>query len=196
VSAAAAPLNAANLLTTAGAGAGLLAIFATVGGALPVALTSLVAAVLLDRLDGVVARRMGIESELGKQLDSLADATSFLLAPAAIVAVLSEGAIAPCLLAAAFALAGIWRLARFNVTGLDETGAFQGVPTTLAGAWFTVAWAALRVSPLEPHSGLLLGVLLGFLAPTLLAPVTVRKDGLLVKPLYLALLPTLVAIWW
>jgi CDP-diacylglycerol--serine O-phosphatidyltransferase len=193
---AAAPLNAANLLTTAGAAAGLLAIVATVRGALPIALTSLVAAVLLDRLDGIVARRMGLESELGKQLDSLADATSFLLAPTAIVAVLSEGAAVPCLLAATFALAGIWRLARFNVTGLDTSGAFRGVPTTLAGAWFTITWAALRVSPLEPHSGLILGVLLGLLAPSLLAPVSVRKDGLLVKPLYFVLLPTLVAIWW
>jgi CDP-diacylglycerol--serine O-phosphatidyltransferase len=192
----AAPLNAANLLTTAGAGAGLLAIVSTVRGDLPIALTSLVAAVLLDRIDGIVARRMGLESELGKQLDSLADATSFLLAPLVVVTVQSQGALVPCLLAAIYVLAGLWRLARFNVTGLDASGAFRGVPTTLAGAWFTIAWAALRVSPLEPHSGLLLGVLLGLLAPALLAPVAVRKNGLLVKPLYVALLPTLLAIWW
>ena len=192
----AAPLNAANLLTTAGAAAGLAAIFATVRGAPPVALTCLVAAVLLDRIDGIVARRMGLSSELGKQLDSLADATSFSIAPAAIVAILSGGAVGPCLLAGTFALCGLWRLARFNVAGLDATGAFRGVPTTLAGAWFTIAWAITRISPLEPRSGWVLGGLLGLLAPTLLVPVAIRKDGWLVKPLYLALFPTLVAIWW
>jgi CDP-diacylglycerol--serine O-phosphatidyltransferase len=191
-----APLNAANLLTTAGAASGLFAVFATVRGDLPVALTALVAAVLLDRIDGIVARRMGLESELGKQLDSLADATSFSVAPAAIVALLTDAALVPCLLAGTFALCGLWRLARFNVAGLGEGGTFRGVPTTLAGAWFTIAWAFLRVSPWEPHTGLVLGLLLGLFAPALLAPLPVRKNGLLVQPLYVFLLPTLVAIWW
>ena len=190
------PLNVANLLTTAGAAAGLTAIITTVRGHLSLALTCLVLAVLLDRIDGIVARRLELSSELGKQLDSLADATSFCVAPAVMVALVAEGALVPSVLAGIFALCGLWRLARFNVLGLDDSGAFQGVPTTLAGAWFTITWAFVRVSPLEPYTGWVLGGLLALFAPMMLMPVAVRKNGWLVKPLYVALLPTLVAIWW
>ena len=156
----------------------------------------MVAAVLLDRVDGIVARRLGVASEFGQQLDSLADATSFCVVPAVVVVLLTEGALVPSVLAGGFALCGLWRLALFNVAGLDETGAFRGVPTTLAGAWFTIAWAFLRISPFEPHCGWILGLLLAGVAPTMLLPVAVRKNGWLVRPLYVALLPTLVAIWW
>lgn len=170
--------------------------FLTIRGHLPLALTCLVAAVLLDRVDGIVARRTGTTSELGKQLDSLCDAISFGVAPAVVVASLTRAALVPCLLAGLFTLAAVWRLARFNVTGMDASHTFQGVPTTLAGAWFTIAFAGLRISPLADHTGALLAALLALLAPAMLAPVPVAKNGLLVKPLYVLLLPTLVAIWW
>jgi len=164
------------------------------------ALTALIGAVLCDRLDGMVARRLKQSSDFGRELDSLADAVSFLLAPSVIVAVLSDGHPLACLAAGLFALSGLWRLAHFNLTGMTEVDgsrAFRGLPTTIAGAWFVIAWAGLRVSPVaDTNTPLLLAVLLLATAPLMLSTLAVRKDGWLVKSLYLLLLPTLVATWW
>ena len=42
-------------------------------------------AALLDRFDGMIARKLNIESELGKQLDSMSDIISFGVAPALLL---------------------------------------------------------------------------------------------------------------
>ncbi len=42
-------------------------------------------AALLDRFDGMTARKFNIESELGKQLDSMSDIISFGVAPALLL---------------------------------------------------------------------------------------------------------------
>jgi CDP-diacylglycerol--serine O-phosphatidyltransferase len=114
--------------------------------------------VLLDNLDGPVARALKATSEFGAQADSFADFLGFGIAPAFLVYVsLSDievlGFADPAgktLLAAAslsWALANMFRLARFNV--LPETkGMLFGVPTTLA-AGVLVIWYLflLKYSP-------------------------------------------------
>jgi len=109
--------------------------------------------VLCDRLDGLVARRLRATSELGMQLDSLADFLNFGLAPPFLVYAylcarpdlpFDDGWERPYLLAACalWVLAAAFRLARFNIHS-DETAptrVYFGVPTTLAGGtvaiWF------------------------------------------------------------
>ena len=91
-------------------------------------------ALLLDFLDGRIARWRFRKSPLGADLDSLADVISFGMAPAALAfAVGMRGALDVVALLY-FVACGISRLARFNVTSAemaDETGKvkyFEGTP--------------------------------------------------------------------
>lgn len=100
-------------------------------------------AAVVDFLDGFVARLFNATSEMGKQLDSLADIVSFGVAPSLIVyqflrlsfAKQEDGLdvsmlwLVPSLFIAA---AGAYRLARFNLDSTQQYG-FKGVPIPAAG---------------------------------------------------------------
>ncbi|MBI2275024.1 MAG: CDP-alcohol phosphatidyltransferase family protein [Bacteroidetes bacterium] len=104
------------------------------------------AAALVDFLDGFVARMLDVPSELGKQLDSLADTVSFGVAPGLIAyqflrlcyAQQPDGLdISTAWLLPAFILpcAGAYRLARFNIDTSQSNG-FKGVPIPAVGILF------------------------------------------------------------
>ncbi len=111
-------------------------------------------AAVIDFFDGFVARLLGASSEMGKQLDSLADVVSFGVAPGMIVyqflrlsfAQNADGLDTNLVwLLPAFLLpcAGAYRLARFNIDTTQSTG-FKGVPIPAAGlcvAAFPVIYA-------------------------------------------------------
>ncbi|WP_052036551.1 CDP-diacylglycerol--serine O-phosphatidyltransferase [Tumebacillus flagellatus] len=89
---------------------------------------------LLDGLDGRVARALNAQSEFGKELDSLSDVISFGVAPAFIMygVVLNEIGWIGTVITAVFPICGALRLARFNVaTGTPNY--FVGLPITAAG---------------------------------------------------------------
>lgn len=103
-------------------------------------------AAVIDFLDGFVARLLNATSEMGKQLDSLADVVSFGVAPSMIVYqflrmsfATAEGGIevSILLLMPAFfiAMAAAFRLGKFN---LDTTQSkiFKGMPTPAVGLFF------------------------------------------------------------
>lgn|GEM_PF-113235 len=104
-----------------------------------------------DRLDGLVARTLRSTSELGVQLDSLADMLNFGLAPAFLVyTAMSQagvgfddgsGLLVLRLCCAGWVLGACYRLGRYNIsTGETATPRiFFGVPTTLA-AGVLVIW--------------------------------------------------------
>ncbi len=100
-------------------------------------------AAVIDFLDGFVARLFNASSEMGKQLDSLADVVSFGVAPSMILYQFlrmsfakEENGIEVSIfwLAPAFILAaaGAYRLARFNLDNTQQYG-FKGVPIPAAG---------------------------------------------------------------
>ena len=100
-------------------------------------------AAVVDFLDGFVARLFNASSEMGKQLDSLADVISFGVAPSMIIYQFlrmsfasNEGGIdiSIAFLIPAFivAAAGAYRLARFNIDTTQQYG-FKGVPIPAAG---------------------------------------------------------------
>lgn len=100
-------------------------------------------AAVVDFLDGFVARLFKAASEMGKQLDSLADVVSFCVAPSLILyqflrmsmAREEDGLNASVIwLVPAFILAaaGAWRLAKFNIDDSQSYG-FKGVPTPAVG---------------------------------------------------------------
>jgi len=100
-------------------------------------------AAVVDFLDGFVARLLKASSEMGKQLDSLADVVSFGAAPGIILYQFlrmsfikeNEGletSIVWLLPAFIFSCAGAYRLARFNIDTSQSFG-FKGVPIPAAG---------------------------------------------------------------
>ena len=100
-------------------------------------------AAVIDFFDGLVARLINVDSDMGKQLDSLADLVSFGVAPAMIVyqflrlsyAQQENGLDVSALwLLPAFIIpcAGAYRLGRFNLDKEQSYG-FKGVPIPAAG---------------------------------------------------------------
>ena len=94
---------------------------------------------MMDALDGRVARLMRVESELGLEMDSLCDAITFCLAPAflAYVWFLKTLGFFGVVLSSIYLLAGILRLARFNVMHTSQKMFFIGLPTTMAACFLT-----------------------------------------------------------
>lgn len=128
-----------NLFTAGNLFCGLLAVFEALdfndGDVIRACILVLWAAAF-DVMDGVVARLTHSESDFGLNFDSLADVTSFGVAPAAIV----FAAVSPVfpLLAKGtcglYVLCGAMRLARFNVQAArEEKKVFLGLPIPAAG---------------------------------------------------------------
>lgn len=129
--------NAANIITLLNLSFGCISIFLTVKGESNLALIMIFVAALADRFDGMIARKLQIESELGKQLDSLCDLVSFGFAPAILVYTtgLSDFSYVGMAFAIIYIICGAYRLARFNIT--ENHGFFQGLPITAAGCILT-----------------------------------------------------------
>ncbi|HEX5202150.1 CDP-alcohol phosphatidyltransferase family protein [Paractinoplanes rhizophilus] len=129
-----------NACTLASLSLGLLAIFLAMQGDVRPAAACLVACVAFDGIDGALARKLGVASPFGAQMDSLADMCSFgLAAPVVVYASLAHtvptaAAAVACVLVAGCAAI---RLARFNVSPKDGKF-FCGVPTTMAAAVLAV----------------------------------------------------------
>jgi CDP-diacylglycerol---serine O-phosphatidyltransferase len=140
-----------HLATCGNLASGFLAILFAASGDFLHAAAFVLAAAVLDLLDGAMARNGcdedGTLSEFGKNLDSLADVVSFGAAPAfaayaAVLHTLPVAGIAGCL---AFFVCGALRLARFPLVGGPDR--FVGLPIPPAGL-FISALAALGPPPL------------------------------------------------
>ena len=130
-----------NLITLLALCAGLTAIRMAVENRLDLALGAIVLAVLLDGIDGRIARMLKGTSRFGAELDSLADFVNFGVAPALILYFwgLQELKSAGWIAALVFAICAGLRLARFNVM-IDDPNQpvwagnfFTGIPAP-AGA--------------------------------------------------------------
>lgn len=105
-----------NALTLLALCAGMTAIRLALLGRWEFAIAAVVVAMILDALDGRIARLMGATSEFGAQLDSLADVINFGVTPALLVYIwaLSNTGGLGWALALVFVMACALRLARFN----------------------------------------------------------------------------------
>ncbi len=141
-----------SLITAGNLLCGVFAIFVAFNGEYHMAAMLIVAATLLDGVDGAVARLTHTTSQFGVEFDSLADVVSFGVAPAALVYV---SALAPWgtwggLGAALFAVCGALRLARFNVQTLTaEKSYFTGLPIPAAAAMVAATIFMYRMLGLE-----------------------------------------------
>ena len=96
---------------------------------------------VFDMLDGRIARMTGTTSELGAELDSIADVVSFGVSPAMLVFAWAFGTVprAGWLVAFLFVMCGAFRLARFNVQRHSGDGRFfVGLPIPAAAAQVAV----------------------------------------------------------
>jgi CDP-diacylglycerol--serine O-phosphatidyltransferase len=128
-------------------------------------------AMVMDGLDGRLARRLGIISEMGKELDSLCDLVSFGVAPALLLysQVLQPFPLMLGLIAAVlYIICGAFRLARFNVLNIKEY--FVGIPITLAGAALAIVSLFTAYIP-----GYLILAAVIFLAYMMISNLRVRK---------------------
>ena len=155
-----------NLFTTAALFAGFYAILAAVNGKFETAAVAIFVAMLLDGVDGRVARLTNTQSAFGAEYDSLSDMVSFGLAPALVMFIwaLSDLGKAGWLAAFIFTASAALRLARFNTqVGISDKKYFQGLPSPSAaaivagGVWLgvdygfdsvTVAWPAAILTTL------------------------------------------------
>ena len=126
-----------NLVTLAALFGGFYAIVMAMNGRFDLAALGVFCAMVLDGLDGRIARMTNTQSAFGEQMDSLADMVSFGAAPALIAyewalrGLGRWGWIAAFVYCACAAL----RLARFNVnTAVVDKRFFQGLPSPAAAA--------------------------------------------------------------
>jgi CDP-diacylglycerol--serine O-phosphatidyltransferase len=129
-----------NLFTLAALFGGFYAIVMAMNDRFEQAAIGIFAAMVLDSLDGRVARMTHTQSAFGEQMDSLADMVSFGAAPALIVYAWSLKGLGKLGWIAAFvycACAAL-RLARFNTNiGVVDKRYFQGLPSPAAAALVT-----------------------------------------------------------
>jgi len=161
-----------NLLTIGAICAGLTAIRFAIQGNFQFSVAMIVLAAVLDGLDGRLARLLKSSSEIGAELDSLADFLNFGVAPGLVVYLwaLQEARSAGWIAVLIFAVCCVMRLARFNVgnrapDAMEKAG-FIGVPSPAAGLLALLPLYLARLDPrLDPPTvatGLWL-VFVGFL---------------------------------
>lgn len=152
----------ANVITLTNLSLGGFAIvFALNTNHLRLSLLLIFIAALADRFDGMIARKFNIESELGKQLDSMSDIISFGVAPALLLyqGVLHEFGGPGTFFTVFYIGCGAFRLARFNIT--ESNGYFTGLPITAAGCLATLSFLAIGFVPAQTF--LFIIILLSFL---------------------------------
>ena len=120
-----------NLFTTANLFCGFYSVIASMKGMYEIAAVTILIAVVLDSLDGRIARITHTTSKFGGEYDSLCDLVTFGVAPAILVynwSLLSYGKWG-WLGAFLFVVCGALRLARFNVqVGVIDSRVFNGLP--------------------------------------------------------------------
>ncbi|MDZ7858470.1 CDP-diacylglycerol--serine O-phosphatidyltransferase [Sphaerotilus sp.] len=129
-----------NLFTLAGLFGGFYAVVMAMNGRFDQAAIGVFCAMVLDSLDGRVARMTNTQSAFGEQMDSLADMVSFGAAPALIIyewALRGLGKLG-WLAAFVYCAGAALRLARFNTNiGVVDKRFFQGLPSPAAAALVT-----------------------------------------------------------
>jgi len=115
----------------------MTAVFLAINSELRLAALAILACVIFDGCDGALARKFGVASPFGAQMDSLADLSSFGVATGLVsyqwLVLQGASPYAAGPVAGLIVVCAAIRLARFNVSPKDGRF-FCGVPTTMAAA--------------------------------------------------------------
>lgn len=159
-----------NILTLAALCSGLTAIRFALQGEMRLAVIAIIVAAIFDALDGRVARRLGVTSRFGAELDSLSDFLCFGVTPALVLylASLKDGGALGWVVTLMFPICSALRLARFNTALVSDTpppvwtgSFFTGVPAP-AGALLALIplMVSFEIEAAWPRHALLVGAVL------------------------------------
>ncbi len=159
-----------NVLTLAALCSGLTAIRFALQGEMRLAVIAIIVAAIFDALDGRVARRLGVTSRFGAELNSLSDFLCFGVAPALVLylASLREVGSLGWMVVLMFPICSALRLARFNTALVSDTPPpawtgqfFTGVPAP-AGALLALMplMVSFEIEAAWPRHALVVGVVL------------------------------------
>lgn len=155
-------------------------------GALQASVLCALAAFLLDMLDGFVARKLGVASEFGRQLDSFIDVINYSVYSAVLTGLYLIPGVWGWLIGFVIVATGMLRLIRFNIEGFDfgEAGETPGAIKYYRGVvvcHLSLATIALLiVNALLPDASCLpwlAGVVLLALSFLQLTLIPIRKTG-------------------
>jgi len=147
-----------NIVTLSNLILGVISLWLTMEQEYTESAIAILLAMVMDGLDGRIARRFKVSSDFGKELDSLSDLVSFGVAPAllAYASVLYIYGYAGLGLSIIFALCGAIRLAHFNVLNIKTY--FIGVPITFAGPLLTIFVLLANKIPLYLYPVITIGL--------------------------------------
>ena len=127
-----------DILTLANAFCGFLAMVFILYRSFTVAMILLPLAFIFDLFDGYVARRIKRKGEFGMHLDSMSDLVSFGIAPVIFGVMILPLSPLTIFALAFFLLAGILRLARFDI--MKDKNLFIGIPISISGVLFPLLY--------------------------------------------------------
>lgn len=167
-----------SLFTSAGLFAGFYAIMQARLGNFEAACLAIYGAMIMDIIDGRLARLTNTMSDFGSEYDSLADLVSFGVAPALV---LYDFALADLgrfgsLIAFVYIACTALRLARFNVASTSDKRFFTGVPSPGAAAMIaTVIWVCVDYSIMPQDVNVWLAILMVVMALAMVSNIQYRS---------------------
>ena len=190
-----------SVLTSVNLFFGLLALLKSIRGEYEIASVFIALSIVLDGLDGLVARLTGTSSDFGREFDSLSDLVSFGIAPSVLAYCWALGDLGRLGMVATFGftLCGALRLARFNIqTTAADRRYFVGLPIP-AAAGAVAALVFYCPQPIkDPAMGALVWLLLVTLSILMVARVRYRSlkefDLKARRPYQVLLVPMLVLL--
>jgi len=184
-----------NLFTISNLVLGIISIILVFNGENDYAAIMVIIAMLMDGLDGHFARALNVQSDFGKELDSLSDVISFGVAPAFIMYVTAFTHLNPLLawsVTAIFPICGALRLARFNVIS-GTPGYFIGLPIPAAGG--VLCTLALFHADLATPYLVISSLLLSYLMVSRVKYPNFKKVGIPKKALWIAPIVVIIALF-
>ena len=170
----------ANMVSLLGLSSGVLAIYFAIAQNYPAAIMAMLWAVLTDWYDGLIARATPGRSEshklIGIQMDSLVDLVNSAVVPATLLLSIGEFSAWFYPGALAIIMAGVLRLAYFNVFGVDKNGKYAGI--TIDNSPYAVSLVFLLHGILNHDAfAAVLYVVIVVFAFLHVAPIRTRKLG-------------------
>lgn len=139
-----------NAITSLNLLSGLLGILFAIKGQVDMALYAMLAAAIFDFLDGFSARLLNAYSDIGKELDSLADLISFGVLPAIMLHIQMKMSLYSdnifCYIPLLVAVFSALRLASFNID-TRQTKSFLGLPTPACALFCAALCGAISHEP-------------------------------------------------
>ena len=177
--------NLANLMTVLTIVLNILIIILAMRGETRLAFWLYIFVIGIDVFDGKIAGLLKCRSEFGARLDSICDGVSFCFMPAIIAFLMGFTGTAAIILVIINAVAGVWRLAYFDVKGLIKDGSHEyyiGSPTTRNAAIFFIV---ITVGGLFRNQLNILFTIFFAISPILmLMNIRIEKNGIFAKVLY------------